>query len=537
MATRFEAMLATAMTLGDGDAAARTASWRQIVDILAQAGAGLPHEARALASARLDSLRRDVPDAERRLAAASLSGRTRDADIAQLFAADAPAIAAPFLARVDLDDADWAKLVPAMPPTSRNILRNRRDLSPLVVDLLRRYGPGDMALPGGAAAPAVAPGVTQIRDLVDRIAAYRERMPLPTAVDPAPEPDTGFSFETTLDGTIDWVEGVPREAIIGIAISLAADVGGPGVDGQAAGAWRRRAPFTDARLAVAGTGAAGGDWLISAAPLFNPRDGRFLAYRGTARRPLPGERVGGAYASAGLAPDSLRQLVHELRTPLNAIHGFAEMIDRQLLGPAAFRYRERARAIIAEAARLAAMVDDLDTAARIDSGQIDSARVAVDPLETLDLRRVVDRIVAEHRKAMEARGLTVVLSETADLPPVAVGSVAAERMAARLFAAAAGVAAPGEKISVEVHGHSSGGAACSISRPAALAGRDERALLDPGYGPDGDWPEAPLLGLGFTLRLVGRMATQAGGSLAVLPDRFELVLPAAQGRADGQTAG
>ena len=530
MATRFEAMLATAMMLPDSDAAARMASWRQIVDILAQAGAGLPEEARALASARLDTLRRDVPDGVRRLAAASLSGRTRDAGIARLFATDAPGIAAPFLARVDLDDADWADLVPTMPPTSRNILRNRRDLSPMVTDLLRRFAPGDMALPGGVAVPTVAPGVTQIRDLVDRIAAYRERMPLPSAGISAPEPDASFVFETMIDGMIDWVEGVPREAIVGISISQAADYGCPGVDGQAAGAWRRRAPFSDARLAVAGIGPAGGDWLISAAPLFNPRDGRFFGYRGTARRPLPGERAGGASPTGGIASDSLRQLVHELRTPLNAIHGFAEMIDRQLLGPAAMRYRERARAIIAEADRLVAMVDDLDTAAQIDTG-----RIVVDFPESLDLGQIVGNIVAGHRKAMEARGLAIALNGRMDLPPIAASGVATERMIGRLFASAAGVAAAGETVHVEVKAHV-GGAACSISRPAALAGRDERTLLDPGYGPDGDWPEAPLLGLGFTLRLVGRMAAQAGGKLAILPDRFELMLPAAQDRADGQTA-
>ena len=65
-----------------------------------------------------------------------------------------------------------------------------------------------------------------------------------------------------------------------------------------------------------------------------------------------------------------------------------------------------------------------------------------------------------------------------------------------------------------------------------LAGRDERTLLDPDYSPDGDWPDAPLLGLGFTLRLVDRLATQAGGRLTIADDRFELVLPGRQSLAD-----
>ena len=50
-------------------------------------------------------------------------------------------------------------------------------------------------------------------------------------------------------------------------------------------------------------------------------------------------------------------------------------------------------------------------------------------------------------------------------------------------------------------------------------------MLDPEYGPEGDWPDAPLLGLGFTLRLVTKLAAQVGGALAILPDRFEVMFP------------
>ena len=75
-----------------------------------------------------------------------------------------------------------------------------------------------------------------------------------------------------------------------------------------------------------------------------------------------------------------------------------------------------------------------------------------------------------------------------------------------------------------------------LARPAALKGCDEQTLLDPGYGPDGDWPDAPLLGLGFTLRLVARLATQAGGSLEIMPDSFELHLPLTEVRAEVQPA-
>jgi hypothetical protein len=65
----------------------------------------------------------------------------------------------------------------------------------------------------------------------------------------------------------------------------------------------------------------------------------------------------------------------------------------------------------------------------------------------------------------------------------------------------------------------------SIDRPRAIDGLDERALLDPGYSPEGDWPGAPALGLGFALRLVRNLAEAVGGALLIGDKRFFLYLP------------
>jgi hypothetical protein len=67
----------------------------------------------------------------------------------------------------------------------------------------------------------------------------------------------------------------------------------------------------------------------------------------------------------------------------------------------------------------------------------------------------------------------------------------------------------------------------SITRPRAIEGRTEVELLDPGYTPEGDWPDAPALGLGFALRLVRNLAETVGGGLIIAPDRFLLHVPAA----------
>ncbi len=528
-------MLATAMALGDhpGDDGAYIASWRQMVDVLAQAGPALRSSLRLAAVEQLVAARGGVPAHERRMTAASLAGRTRDMDVIMLFATDVPVVAAPLLARLELDNDGWRAAIPALPPASRNILRNRRDLPGAATELLARFASGDLALPASeGTAESASSSVTQIRDLVDRIEAYRRRMPQGAPLeDEGSDLSTGFEFETMTDGTIDWIDGAPREALVGLTIGDMAEIGCAGVDGQAAGAWRRRAPFRDARLLVDGVGSAGGDWLISGAPLFNPRDGRFCGYRGTARRPEAGERAGGASATAAIAPDSLRQLVHELRTPLNAIQGFAQMIDQQLLGPVAFGYRQRARAIVADADRLTTLVDDLDTNARIDAGQ-----TIADEAGQADVAAIARTVVTEQRTVLSGRAVELHFTDATQPAIAGAASKSIERMLARLLSAASGVATPGETIDVAI-APSPRGIVFSVSRPTSLAGRDERALLDPAYGPEGDWPDAPLLGLGFTLRLVARLAAQAGGSLKIRPERFELVLPDAAATVDEKTGG
>src|SRR3546814_16465184 len=101
--------------------------------------------------------------------------------------------------------------------------------------------------------------------------------------------------------------------------------------------------------------------MISGVPFFDPRGGRFCGFRGTARRvqedaAVAAEELASPTPAAPTilaerrqeqkeppSPDAIRQMTHELRTPLNAIVGFAEMIDRQMLGPDAQSYRDRAQ--------------------------------------------------------------------------------------------------------------------------------------------------------------------------------------------------
>jgi signal transduction histidine kinase len=207
---------------------------------------------------------------------------------------------------------------------------------------------------------------------------------------------------------------------------------------------------------------------------------------------------------------------------LNAIVGFAEMIDGQYMGPAADQYRARASDILEQAKRLLTAVDDLDTAARIETSRLDLDESSIDAVALLcRLHDAYERVAGQ-------RDATITIEIARNLPPARVEMGAAERMFARLLAATVGLAREGETISASMMMQDLAGKrmlCLSIDRPRAIEGLDERALLDPGYSPDGDWPGAPVLGLGFSLRLVRNLAEAVGGALVIGERRFSLYLP------------
>ena len=541
---RFDDRIATVLALPATTSAARSAKWRQLVDLLAQRRDTRISEEVEHAFAFLIAHRDDVDFFTRQEIARSLAGRAISPMLLGFFAEDHPSVAAPLLAGAHLGEEEWIELLPSMSPTARSLLRHRRDLGRIVAHALSSFGSADFALSGtiDAAAPRIrraerqaSPmpegGEAQIRELVARIEAFRKARS--EAHEEQAEPSDmaeGFRWETGADGVILWVDGAPRGPLVGQSIANIAERGQYGVDGQAAGAFEKRAPFRDARFSVAGAGPASGDWRISGVPFFDPRYGSFIGYRGSARRP----RLDEVARAQSLAPersglfgtefpaDSLRQLIHELRTPLNAIIGFAEMIDGQYMGPAGANYRSRAGEIMEQASLLLSAVDDLDTAARIETSRYTFDESSVDAVALLC--RLHD---AYERVAMQ-RNSKIAIEISRDLPPARVELGALERMFARMLAATIGLSQEGETIGATMALGDLGRQrmlCLSIDRPKAIEGLNEAALLDPGYSPDGDWPGAPALGLGFALRLVRNLAEAVGGALIIGESRFSLYLP------------
>ncbi len=105
----------------------------------------------------------------------------------------------------------------------------------------------------------------------------------------------------------------------------------------------------------------------------------------------------------------LANVSHELRTPLNHIIGNAYMLAARLDDPGK---KAQADLIVGASGQLLALVNDLIDMARLESQQIQ--------LESIDfsLRSVLDRAQNQHRRAIEAKGLTLVLDLDTTVPDI-----------------------------------------------------------------------------------------------------------------------
>ncbi len=359
----------------------------------------------------------------------------------------------------------------------------------------------------------------EISDLVARIEAFNRDRTVDAAT-PAPVAAEieGFRFETDAQGIIRMVDGVARSALVGVSLAYAAQQGEAHLDGVAAGAFRRRSRFSDARLEVGGLSDAFGSWRLSGVPAFEHASGRFIGFRGTGRRPRRDETAELVRVSSPVS-DSLRQLVHELRTPTNAIAGFAELIETQLLGPVSPTYRDRATTIRTQAGDLLAAIDDLDTAARIEGRALDLRPT------TVPVRSLLDRVAQDLQPLATLRGTSLRVAMPAGDCDILGDDRAVERLIGRLLAALVSAGRNDEQLGVVVRPVADT-VTIEFDRPAALAAHATDVLLSIDAEHESDGDGAPLLGTGFALRLAQNLAVELGGVLTIGADRLTLQLPA-----------
>ncbi|BBB11952.1 histidine kinase dimerization/phospho-acceptor domain-containing protein [Sphingopyxis sp. FD7] len=528
-------MIATILRQAPADRRTRITAWRQLTDILAQRGNQLAEEDVRRSLHALAVLRPHVPEDVRRDCARAIARHGRFAPLVAFYAHDVAAVSAAILREARLSEADWLALLPATNAMARSVLAGRRDLPEGVGRALAALGAASVALPHPARAATDdtlsaptrrAEGVadaapSQISELVRRIDKYQSRRSQPAS---ARKPRRSFQFETGPDGVIHWADGITRGAIIGLSIADAAFGGEPGTDGAAAGAFRQRAEIVSARLWLEGMADEAGEWRFSALPWFDPATGQFRGYRGTARRPHHNETPYGR-PQADDPGDSIRQLIHELRSPLNAISGFAQIISGQMFGPVSQSYRRMAETIVADAASVQAIIDDLEIAAR--RGHTVPDR---ESNETVDVAAIVKQVETDLAALLAEHRIELTLAHVGSGPFLGRASDAdARRMIGRLLTALVDVCEPGgilvgQLVTDSPHDDM---IQLRIVRPAAIRFADAADLLDPGFSPEGEAPGAAVLSLGFSLRLVDSLARAAGGRLDIGHNALTLHLPSA----------
>jgi signal transduction histidine kinase len=534
---RFDDRLDTALRQATGSDSEIASNWRQLIDILSQNPKHFPFEQVASGLLQARRLLPSIPLAERVASVRSLSGRITSAPLVQLLAADVPAIASATIMGARLDDQEWAELVPQLSVRARGFLRNRNDIGPLTQRALAIWASADFVLPNmveGNDKPvpqaAIAGEGMRISDIVERIEKLRrdrenvEAQPLFSEEQPFfAETITEIRFETDDLGTVCWIEGAPRGALIGVGISEPAFANGPGPDAFGAAAFRQRMPLENVRMRLCGPLIIEGDWRINAAPFFDAFSGRFRGYRGIFRRPNLAEsaQIDRDVSKNG---EQLQQLVHELRTPLGAIIGFSEIIEQQLFGPVSSDYRLLARNIMNDAERLLSGFDDLSMAARIETGRFITEEGSTDC-------SWLAKLLAERLHGLsESLNVTLNLAKADPVRPFANDSELIERMFSRLLSAVIIGCEPGEELSGRFRTEPGNKPVNRfvLSLPRKLKDMSEEELL--GSGPLlSDIPDqAPLLGLGFSLRLVRSLANNVRGDLRFYNETLILSLPAVQ---------
>ena len=525
---RFDDRLATVLAQTVGSPRDRAIRWRQLVDLVARSGGKGDPALIADASAAIRDESAQVGESLRAATARAIAGLPVPLPLLEVFAADRLAVAAPLLAAVPLDAAGVAALRIVASAEVRPFLDTLAPTSPRPEPTAPEpAAPPAAAEPEPPARPATkaepVPSISEVVARIERLRSSRERAAAIGQGATVIASPALFRWECNPSGEIDWVDGAPRGPLVGRSISTADP--DEGVDDCVERSFAIRAPFRDCVLELGEDGPLAGQWVISGVPAFSPSDGRFIGYRGVARRDDPEEHVTAIADANGAAPraaspdhDSLREMIHEIKTPLNAIIGFAEIIDGQYFGPAHSRYRERAAEIVANARSLLEAAEDLDFAARLQS---DRSR----PGEGTDLRSFIPDF-ADALVARAARhGIGVEVDTAGAVGRCALDPELMERLLRRFGDAVLSATENGERLTVQVRQI---GQRCtfSITRPQAtlMAGKDD--LLDPEFT-IGESDRA-LLGLGFSLRLVNGLVGIAGGSLEIESDRFSLGVPLAQ---------
>lgn len=118
----------------------------------------------------------------------------------------------------------------------------------------------------------------------------------------------------------------------------------------------------------------------------------------------------------------LASVTHELRTPLNSVIGFAGLLKDEVPGPLNAKQAAFAADILASGERLLALVEGI-----LEMSRLDAAGAALER-EPVEIGAALEERVAAHRKAAEARRVSIALEVAADIGSAELDSKSLRRM-------------------------------------------------------------------------------------------------------------
>jgi len=219
----------------------------------------------------------------------------------------------------------------------------------------------------------------------------------------------------------------------------------------------------------------------------------------------------------------MNNVTHELRTPLNSVIGFAGLLQDEVPGPLNAKQAAFAADILASGERLLALVEGI-----LEMSRLDATGLALER-EPMEIGAALEARVAAHRKAAEARGVTMRLDVAADTGSVELDAKALRRMLDALLDNAIKFNREGGVVAVRAR-RDDGGLEIAVADTGIGIARENLAKifqplsqLDAGLARQHG-------GLGLGLALARRLAELHGGTIEVASEAgkgstFTLRLP------------
>ncbi len=206
----------------------------------------------------------------------------------------------------------------------------------------------------------------------------------------------------------------------------------------------------------------------------------------------------------------LANMSHELRTPLNAIIGFAEIIQKEMMGPLGNpRYGEYVTDILSSGQHLLSLINDILDMSKIGSGSWLIQPEMTDPVE------IMEASIRTFRERAEGRGVFMSMAVDARLFEGYVDRQALRQILLNLISNAVKFTPPGGRIEVGVRPMEDGGFRIWVSDTGIGIAPEHIPLVLAPFGQVENDLTRQYEGTGLGLPLVKSLVEMHGGSFEI----------------------